>query len=90
MKFSISKFLLCSKIVHARIDSDSDDTSIDFGDNQKLATVASSTAPEITEPLAHFPAGRISPKENYITFIKQRTQRRSLNFRQFNTFESHF
>ena len=71
MKLSISKFLFCSKIIHARIDSNSDVTSIDFGDNQKLVTVASSTAPsEITEPLAHFPTGRIYPKENYITFIK--------------------
>ena len=70
MKFSISKFLVCSKILYARIDVNPDVISIDLEDNQKLVTVASSTAPEITEPLAHFPAGRISQKENYFTFIK--------------------
>ena len=81
MKLSISKFLFCSKIIHARIDSNSDVTSIDFGDNQKLVTVASSTAPsEITQSLAHFPAGRISPKENYIIFIQIRSQQKVFNF----------
>ena len=81
MKFSISKFLFFSKIIYARIDLISDVFSIDFEDNQKLVTVASSTATsEITEPLAHFPAGRIYPKENYFTFIIKRSQQMLFNF----------
>ena len=77
MKFSISKFLVCSKILYARIDVNPDDISIDLEDNQKLVSVASSTAPEITEPLAHFPACRISQKENYFTFIKVFIERKA-------------
>ena len=81
MKFSISKFLFYSKIIYARIgvNSNSDVTSNDFGHSQKLVTGASSTA--TSEPRTqklqsevHFPAGRISPKENYITFIKKSTK----------------